>query len=76
MPVQRVDYQDTLRMRYNLGPDPDDPERDLVRVRSYTRARTMASDQNLLDLAKGLEKLFDADLVNTYRVMHVELIED
>jgi len=76
VPVQRVDYQDTLRMRYNLGPDPDDPERDLVRVRSYTRARTMASDQNLLDLAKGLEKLFDADLVNTYRVMHVELIED
>ncbi len=76
MAVQRIDYQDTLRMRYNLGPDPDAPERNLIRVRSFTRARTITSDQNLLDLAKGFEKLFDADLINTYRVMHVELIEN
>lgn len=76
MTVNRVNYQDTLRMRYNLGPDPQDPNRDILRVRSYTRARFTGSDEDLLSLAKGLEKLFDAQLVNTYRVMHVELIED
>jgi len=27
-------------------------------------------------MAKAFAKLYDADLVNTYRVMHVELIED
>jgi len=73
--VQRIIYQDTLRMRYNLGPDPKDPGRDLIRVRSFTRARPATSDQNLFDLAQGFEKLFDADLINTYRVMHVELTE-
>ena len=76
MPVGRTNYQDTLRMRYNLGPDPDDPERDILRARSYTRVKPGASDQDLFNLAKGFEKLFAAQLVNTYRVVHVELVEN
>ena len=76
MTIGRTDYQDTLRMRYNLGPDPGEENKDILRVRSYTRVKPGASDQDLWNLAKGFEKLFDAGLVNTYRVMHVELIEN
>jgi len=76
MGVQRIKYQDTLRMRYNLGPDPEDPGKDILRARSYTRIKHDAGDQHLINLAKGFEKLYDADLVNTYRVMHVELLEN
>ncbi len=76
MTIQRTNYQDTLRMRYNLGPDPEDELVDILRVRSYTRIKPGANDQNLWDLAQGFEKLFDAQLVNTYRVLHVELTED
>ena len=75
MSINRINYQDTLRMRYNMGPDPEDPNKNILRVRSYTRAKHSCSDEHLLTLARGLEKLFDAQLVNTYRVMHVELIE-
>ena len=75
MAIKRINYQDTLRMRYNMGPDPEDPNKDILRVRSYTRAKYTGSDEHLLSLARALEKLFDAQLVNTYRVMHVELIE-
>ena len=76
MTIGRTDYQDTLRMRYNLGPDPEDPEKDILRVRSFTRVKPSAGDQELWELAQGFEKLFDASLVNTYRVLHVELVEE
>ena len=76
MTIGRTDYQDTLRMRYNLGPDPEDPEKDILRVRSFTRVKPSAADQELWELARGFEKLFDASLVNTYRVLHVELVEE
>ncbi len=76
MPIGRTNYQDTLRMRYNLGPDPEDSESDIIRTRSYTRVKPGANDQDLFNLAKGFEKLFAAQLVNTYRVVHVELVEN
>ena len=76
MTIGRTDYQDTLRMRYNLGADPEDPEKDILRVRSFTRVKPGAGDQELWELAQGFEKLFDASLVNTYRVLHVELVEE
>ena len=76
MTIQRKNYQDTLRMRFNLGPDPEDPGRDILRARSYTRGRHTKLDQHYYSMAKAFAKLYDADLVNTYRVMHVELIED
>ena len=75
MTIERTDYQDTLRMRYNLGPDPEDPESNILRVRSFTRVKPEAVDQDIWDLAKGFEKLYDADIVNIYRVVHVELVE-
>ena len=75
MTIGRTDYQDTLRMRYNMGPDPEDPESDIWRVRSYTRVKPDAQDQDLWDLAKGFEKLFAASIINIYRVVHVELVE-
>jgi len=74
--IQRKNYQDTLRMRFNLGPDPEDPGKDILRARSYTRGRHTKPDQHYYSMAKAFAKLYDADLVNTYRVMHVELIED
>lgn len=76
MAIGRTNYQDTLRMRYNMGPDPEDPGIDIRRVRSYTRVKPGADDQQLWNLAKGFEKLFDASLVNIYRVVHVELVEN
>ncbi len=76
MTIQRTNYQDTLRMRYNMGPDPEDELVDVLRVRSYTRIKPSANDQDLWNLAKGFEKLFNAQLVNTYRVLHVELTEN
>jgi len=75
MHIERHNYQDTLRMRFNLGPDPEDPTQDLLRVRSYTRIKHDADDEHLWSLAKGFEALFAGHLVNTYRVMHVELVE-
>ena len=75
MAIQRENYQDTLRMRFDLGQDPDDPNKRVLRARSYTRGRYSAGDQDFMDLARGFAKLFDADLVATYRVMHVELKE-
>ncbi|MDO9574477.1 MAG: DUF1659 domain-containing protein [Candidatus Contubernalis sp.] len=76
MAIQRTNYQDTLRMRYNMGPDPNDEGKDILRARSYTRIKPGTDDQDLWTLAKGFEKLFDAQLVNTYRVVHVELTEN
>lgn len=76
MPIVRENYQDTLRMRFDLGPDPEDPERRILRARSYTRGRHNTGDENFWNLAKMFEKLYAADLVNTYRVMHVELKEE
>lgn len=75
MSIRREKYQDTLRMRFDLGQDPEDPTRRVLRARSYTRGRHTAVDQDFMDLARGFAKLFDADLVATYRVMHVELKE-
>ena len=75
MTIERTDYQDTLRMRYNLGPDPAEPENDILRVRSFTRVKPEADDQDIWDLARGFELLYDADIVNIYRVVHVELVE-
>ncbi len=75
MTIGRTDYQDTLRMRYNMGPDPEDPESDILRVRSFTRVKPDADDQDIWDLAKGFELLYDAAIVNIYRVVHVELVE-
>jgi len=72
---ERTNYQDTLRMRFNMGPGPDDPETDILRTRSYTRIKPDADDAHFWHLAKGFEKLFDASLVNIYRVLHVELVE-
>ncbi len=76
MSVIRENYQDTLRMRYDMGPDPEDPNRRILRARSYTRAKPGATDQDLWALAGGFARLYDAQLVNTYRVMHVELVEE
>ncbi len=76
MPVSRQNYQDTLRIRIDLGPDPENPEKRLLRARSYTRGRYSTADENFLNLARAFAKLYDAELVNTYRVMHVELLED
>ncbi len=75
MTIERTDYQDTLRMRYNLGPDPAEPESNILRVRSFTRVKPEADDQDIWDLARGFELLYDADIVNIYRVVHVELVE-
>ncbi len=76
MSIRREKYQDTLRMRFDLGQDPEDPTRRVLRARSYTRGRYTADDEDIMDLARGFAKLFDADLVATYRVMHVELRDD
>jgi hypothetical protein len=76
MPIVRNNYQDTLRMRFDLGPDPEDPEKRILRARSYTRGRYNAGDENFWNLAKMFEKVYAADLVNTYRVMHVELKDE
>lgn len=75
MPIVRENYQDTLRMRFDLGADPENEGKRILRARSYTRGRHTAGDQSFFNLAKGFEKLYDAELVNTYRVMHVELKE-
>ena len=75
MPIERVNYQDTLRMRFDLGPDPEDPNKRILKVRSYTRGRYNVADDNFWNLAKSFEKLYAAELVNTYRVMHIELVE-
>jgi len=74
MPVTRENYQDTLRMRFDFGPDPDDPNKRIRRARSYTRGRNTATDETFMNLANAFAKLYDAELVNTYRVMHVELL--
>jgi hypothetical protein len=74
--ITRINYQDTLRMRFDLGPDPEDPTLRNQRARSYTRGRHNASDANFFNLAQGFALLFDAELVNAYRVMHVELVDD
>lgn len=76
MAVTRINYQDTLRMRFDLGSDPDNPALRIRRARSYTRGRHNASDDNFFNLAQGFARLFDAELVNAYRVMHVELVDD
>jgi hypothetical protein len=76
MPVSRQNYQDTLRIRFDLGPDPENPEKRILRARSYTRGRYSAADENFLNLARAFAKLYDAELINTYRVMHVELLEE
>ena len=75
MPVKRQNYQDTLRMRLDLGPDPDDPGKRILRARSYTRGRHTATDEDYLNLAKAFAKVYDAQAVNTYRVIHIELID-
>ena len=75
MSIERVNYQDTLRLRLDLGPDPEDPNKRIRRARSYTRGRHTATDQNFFDLAQGFTRLYDAELINAYRVMHVELVE-
>ncbi len=75
MTIQRENYQDTLRMRFDLGPDPEDPNKNILRARSYTRGRHTSPDEHYFSMAKAFEKLYAANLVNTYRVMHVELIE-
>ena len=76
MAVTRINYQDTLRMRFDLGPDPEEPTSRIRRARSYTRGRHNTSDANFFNLAQGFARLFDAELVNAYRVMHVELVDD
>lgn len=76
MAIVRENYQDTLRMRFDLGEDPEDPNKRIRRARSYTRGRHNATDDKFWNLAKGFEKIYAADLVNTYRVMHVELKEE
>ncbi len=76
MSIRREKYQDTLRMRFDLGQDPEDPNKRVLRARSYTRGRHTAGDEDFMGLARGFAKLFDADLVATYRVMHVELKDD
>ena len=73
MPVTRENYQDTLRMRFDMGQDPEDETRRITRARSYTRGRHTAADEAFMALAEGFARLYDAELVNTYRVMHVEL---
>ncbi len=75
MPVTRQNYQDTLRIRIDLGPDPDDPEKRILRARSYTRGRHTATDDKYINLARALARIYDAQLVNTYRVIHVELLD-
>jgi hypothetical protein len=75
MPVTRINYQDTLRLRFDFGPDPDDPEKRLLRARSYTRGRPGATDEQYRNLAVAFARLYEGQLVNTYRVMHVELVE-
>lgn len=76
MAIVRENYQDTLRMRYDLGPDPADPVKRIRRARSYTRGRHSAGDEHFFNLARAFAKLYAAELVNTYRVMHVELKEE
>lgn len=76
MTITRQNYQDTLRMRFDLGPDPEDPNKRIRRARSYTRGRHTATDEDYMNLANAFTKVYDAELVNTYRVMHVELLED
>ncbi len=74
--IVRENYQDTLRMRFDLGEDPEDPTKRILRARSYTRGRHTASDAHFYALARAFAKVFEADLVQTYRVMHVELKEE
>jgi hypothetical protein len=62
-------------MRFDFGPDPDDPEKRLLRARSYTRGRPDATDEQYFSLAGGFARLFNGQLANAYRVMHVELVE-
>lgn len=73
--IERENYQDTLRMRFDFGEDPQDPTKRILRARSYTRGRHTASDENFFSLARAFAELFAADAVNIYRVMHVELKE-
>lgn len=72
MPIDRSAYQDTLRMRFDFGQDPE-TERQITRTRSYTRVKHTVDDEVVMDLADAFEKLFDPDRINVYRVMHVEL---
>ena len=75
MPIVRESYQDTLRLRFNFGQDEEG--QDILRTRSYTRAKHTADDETLFSLAEGFDKLFAADeMVNVYRVMHVELVKE
>ncbi len=76
MAIIRQNYQDTLRMRYDFGPDPEEPHRRIRRARSYTRGKHTAADEQFHAMARAMAKLYDVDLVQTYRVMHVELIEE
>ena len=71
MPVTRISYQDTLRMRFDFGEDEEGKR--VQRTRSYTRVKHTADDEAVFDLADGFEKLFEPERVNVYRVMHVEL---
>ena len=75
MPVTRQNYQDTLRMRFDFGPDPEAPEKRIQRARSYTRGRHTAADESYMSLAEAFAMLYDAELVNIYRVVHVELLK-
>ncbi len=72
MSVNRSAYQNTLRMRFDFGQDPETGN-DITRTRSYTRVKHTVGDDVVMDLADGLEKLFEPERLNVYRVMHVEL---
>ncbi len=53
MAIIRKNYQDTLRMRYDFGPDPEDPNRRIRRARSYTRGKHNAADEQFYAMARA-----------------------